>query len=441
MNSGFAEEKLYREALQFLGQTRKMGMKLGLQNIERLAQEMGNPHKNLNFIHIAGTNGKGSTAAFIASAMKASGIKTGLYSSPHLISIRERIQVNGKSITKLQFSRWISEIQEKIQNIRLNQKEFACTFFEILTMVAILEFSRCKVDWVIWETGLGGRLDATNFIVPRLSVITNIDYDHTQYLGDSLELIAAEKAGIIKKGVPVVVGNLRGEALEVIRNHAAKNEAPLVEVCQTVSMRTIKLDYKEHWVEISGYPFCLGLRGSHQLENAACAFVCLQLLFSGDNHLSLQNIQQGFKTVCWPGRFHLLWENPLCIIDGAHNEAAIDRLVASWEKIFGNEPYHLVFGVLRDKNFALMSNILKKKAKAVTLIKPPTSRGLDPLELVPFFDDLKIQICSSWHDFKLSLGKTSLPILVTGSLYLIGHILVEEYGEEEEYRWNELLDG
>lgn len=441
MNDSFDEENLYRQALNFLGQARKVGMKLGLQNVQRLAMEMGNPHENLNFIHIAGTNGKGSTAAFIASALQASGLKTGLFSSPHLVTIRERIQVNGKPITKLQFSRWVLEIQGKIQKIRQLKEDFACTFFEIMAIAAILEFSRSKVDWVVWETGLGGRLDATNFVIPRLSIITNIDYDHTQFLGETLEEIAAEKAGIIKEGVPVVVGNLNHGALEVVKKCAARVGAPVVEVFRSVSLKSIKLDYKEHWVEIAGFPFCLGLTGYHQLENAACAFVSLKLLFSKEDPFDIRSIQQGFRAVDWPGRFQVLWENPLCVVDGAHNVGAVVQLVANWEKIFGDEPYHLVFGVLKDKNFALMADVLKRKAQEVTLIKPPTVRGLEPQKLFPFFGDVKFRVCSCWSDFKLSLDRTPLPILVTGSLYLIGHVLVEEYGGKEEYRWNELLDG
>ncbi|CAI9086386.1 bifunctional folylpolyglutamate synthase/dihydrofolate synthase [Candidatus Methylacidiphilum fumarolicum] len=441
MNNPFLEDQFYRQALKFLGQARTVGMKLGLQNIIELAREMGNVHEKMNFIHIAGTNGKGSTAAFIASALKRSGFKTGLYTSPHLVTIRERIQINGHPISKEQFSHWVLEIQEKIERIKQRKKDFACTFFEIITMVAILEFFRCKVDWVVWETGLGGRLDATNIVNPRLSIITNIDYDHTQFLGDTLESIAEEKAGIIKEGVPVIVGKMPKEALAVIKKRALEKGAELIDICQSVEIKPLKMDYERQWVEIANIPFCLGLTGIHQLDNAACAFAALRLLFAEENSMDIKRMQEGFRTVCWPGRFQVIRKAPLCIIDGAHNVAATKQLVANWEQIVGDEPYHLVFGVLQDKNFPMMAEILKRKASMVTLIKPPTSRGLEPKELLPFFGGIKTQICPSWADFMPSMDGSLRPILATGSLYLIGQILVEEYEGKEEFKWNELLDG
>ncbi|MDD4932788.1 MAG: bifunctional folylpolyglutamate synthase/dihydrofolate synthase [Methylacidiphilaceae bacterium] len=414
-------------------------MKLGLENMELLAREIGSPQNGLHFLHIAGTNGKGSTASFLASALRVAGYRVGLYTSPHLCTIRERIQIDGVITSKEEFTRWIRMLQAAIRNLEEKQPGFAPTFFEVLTAAALLAFREREVDWVVWETGLGGRLDATNIVRPEACIITTIGLEHARYLGSSLVEIAREKAGILKTGVPAVIGLGQGEALEAIRERASEVGSPLWEVGE---MRVESRPDGESCqrVRIDGQRLVLGLLGSHQVRNAACAYALLRLPLFAGKALPQKAICSGFRMVRWPGRFHIWRKDPLWVLDGAHNPQAAEALVQTWEATFGKRPYHLVFSALSDKDFSTMASILSRQARQVSLVRLSTERGLAPAELIGCFPHLPCQAYDSWSESKLALAKDPGPILVTGSLFLVGALLAEDGNLLPEWESNELLE-
>ncbi|VVM08490.1 dihydrofolate synthase / folylpolyglutamate synthase [Methylacidimicrobium cyclopophantes] len=414
-------------------------MKLGLKNMELLARAVGSPQDGLHFLHIAGTNGKGSTASFLASALRAAGYRVGLYTSPHLCTIRERIQIDGAITSKWEFTRWIRKLQAAIRNLEETQPGFAPTFFEVLTAAALLAFRDAEVDWVVWETGLGGRLDATNIVRPEACVITTIGLEHTHHLGSSLAEIAWEKAGILKPGIPAVVGDVQEEARETIRRRADQIGTPLLEVGGLVEESCAGGDLHQG-ARIGGQRLILGLLGRHQVSNAACAYALLRLpLFSG-KPLPQKAIRAGFRSVRWPGRFEVLQQDPLWILDGAHNPQAAEALLETWRSSFGTQPYHLVFAVLTDKDFAAVAGTLARQAERVSLVKLSTERGLDPCRLIGFFPGIPCQAYRCWGEARRALEKDPGPLLVTGSLFLVGEVLADHWGLHPEFESNELLE-
>ncbi len=436
---GLSEEDAYREALAFLGRCRRWGMKLGLENMELLARAVGSPQDGLHFLHIAGTNGKGSTASFLASALRSAGYRVGLYTSPHLCTVRERIQIDGAIASHAQFTRWIRMVQAAIRELEQTQPGFAPTFFEVLTAAALLAFRQEEVDWVVWETGLGGRLDATNIVRPEACVITTIALEHTRHLGCSLPEIAQEKAGILKPGVPAVIGIGPGEARKAIEERAVQVGSPLRVIGET-AVETGAEEVPFQRVRIEGQRLVLGLLGEHQLHNAACAYALLRLpLFSG-RALPQKSIRTGFRAVSWPGRFQVWRRNPLWILDGAHNPQATEALVRTWRSCFGQRPYHLVCGVLADKDFTTMAGILSRQARRLSLVKLSTERGLDPSRLAGCFPALPCNVYASWREARRKLAKSPGPVLVTGSLFLIGEVLADHGGLDLDLESNELLE-
>ncbi|CAB4242653.1 Dihydrofolate synthase [Methylacidimicrobium sp. AP8] len=434
-----AEGEAYREALSFLGQCRRWGMKLGLENMELLAQAVGSPQDGLHFLHIAGTNGKGSTASFLAAALRAAGYRVGLYTSPHLCTVRERIQIDGAMATQRQFTRWIRTVQAAIGTLERKHPGFSPTFFEVLTAAALLAFRQAEVDWVIWETGLGGRLDATNIVRPEACVITTIGIEHTAQLGDSLSEIAREKAGILKPGVPVVVGVVPEEARKAIEERAAQIGSPLLAIGRTAA---------EPWdgreacqrVRIDGQRFVLGLLGEHQLHNAACAYAVLRLPIFLGKPLPRKSIRAGFRAVRWPGRFQVWKRSPLWILDGAHNPQAAEALLHAWRTCFGGRSYHLVFAVLRDKDFRALAAVLARQAHRVSLVRLATERGLDPVRLVECFPSVPSRVYGCWREARADLAEDPGPVLVAGSLFLVGEVLADQPGFDPGLEFNELLE-
>ncbi|MGD9895986.1 MAG: folylpolyglutamate synthase/dihydrofolate synthase family protein [Candidatus Methylacidiphilaceae bacterium] len=414
-------------------------MKLGLENMELLAREAGSPQDGLHFLHIAGTNGKGSTASFLDSALRAAGYRVGLYTSPHLCTIRERFQIDGVIASKKQFTRWIRMLQVAIRNLEQKQPGFSPTFFEVLTAAALLAFREAEVDWVVWETGLGGRLDATNIVHPEACVITTIGLEHVHHLGSSLAEIAREKAGILKPGVPAVIGMVQWEAREAIRERANQIKIPLREIGEIMAEPCAGGESFQR-VRIEGQRLALGLLGGHQASNAACAYALLRLPLFSKRPLPQKAIRSGFRAARWPGRFQVLRTDPLWVLDGAHNPQAAEALVRAWEESFGKRSYHLVFSVLTDKDFVTMAGILSRQAYRVSLVKLATERGLDPRDLVGSFPGFPCQIYDSWSRARQALAKEPGPILVTGSLFLVGEVLAEDWGLHPEFESNELLE-
>jgi len=398
----------YKEALAWLYGLQRFGIKLGLENIERLLEELSRngvlqaaPWK---VIHVAGTNGKGSVCAMIDSISRAQGYRTGLFISPHLVTFRERIRVNGEMISEQAVANGLTTIRNLIANWDPHP-----TFFEVVTALALKHFSDAKVEIVTLETGLGGRLDATNAIQSNVSVITSIAFDHEKWLGETLPEIAAEKAGIIKLGVPAVSAPQRSEAEEVIRARAAKCRAPIQSVTQPYDKTPV------------------ALAGSHQKQNAALAIAALRAAkIDVDNSA----IARGLAAIDWPGRFQR-WDTQT-IIDGAHNPAAAQLVAQTWRDVFGDQQATLILAILADKNSRAICEALVPISQFVLLPKIRSERAAAPEELANVLANitapLPYSITPNIDEALLLARAKPNPILITGSLHFAGEVLAHLRG-------------
>ena len=404
----------YREALAWLYSLQRFGIKLGLENIRRLLDELvasascrfdtgWKPAPRV--IHVAGTNGKGSVCAMIDSICRALGHRTGLFTSPHLITFRERIRMNGEMISENAVANGLTAIRDLVANWDPHP-----TFFEVTTALALEYFSNAKIDVAILETGIGGRLDATNAIQSDVSVITAIDFDHEKWLGNTLAEIANEKAGIIKRGVPVVCAPQRSEAEKVIRARAAECEAPLQFVTGSYD----------------GSP--IALRGDHQKQNAAVAIAAIHGAKIDIDHKA---IARGLVSIDWLARFQY-WDERT-IIDGAHNPAAVRILAETWREAFGNQRATLILAVLSDKNLRGICEPLAPIAESILLPRIRSERAAHPEELAKVISvitpSLPYSITSSVTDaLDRALARPNT-ILITGSLHFAGEVLAHLRGE------------
>jgi len=442
----------YPEALSYLGEARRFGMKLGLDPMRDLARRLSDPQKQLRFIHIAGTNGKGSTAAFCESCLRAAGYCVGLYTSPHLVTIRERFQIDRIPISEADFVEGMTAVRAAAEQM----KGQAPTFFEIATALALWYFARQKVDWVVWETGLGGRLDATNIVNPDVCIITNIGLEHQQYLGNTLAEIAKEKAGIIKPHVPVVSAVEIEEASEVIVDRAKAERCMLTIVERDMEVKDLGLRDGRQMAQIDDHEFALGLLGSHQIDNAACAVEALwqircrdpEPFESGPDYclISDERIARGLETTTWPGRFEIISEKPLIVLDGAHNPAGMAKLVETWRAFLASRkidaPAHLVFATVADKDISEMAQLLRPLAKQVSLVRLANERTADPAKLAESFSGLPCTLFPSVTDWwrKMEQLDPACPVLITGSLFLVGEMLARRQGVAGEYELNERME-
>jgi dihydrofolate synthase / folylpolyglutamate synthase len=385
----------YNAAIAWLFGTQNRGVKLGLENVYRLLADMGNPQNELRFIHVAGTNGKGSVCAMADSICRFAGLRSGLFTSPHLIRFNERIQVNGVPIDDDAIVRGIQRVRAHID------EERHPTFFEITTALALDYFRAQRVDLVVLETGLGGRLDATNVVRPLVSVLTSIDLDHQHWLGDSLSKIAAEKGGIIKPGTPVLSGPQFPEVRAALEQIAASRSAPI-----TFAETPIK-----------GLP--VGLQGSHQRMNAAIAKAALA---QAGVQVSPVALAKGLAQVYWPGRFQRIDDQ--MILDGAHNPAAIARLIQTWNECVAQECASILFGGLRDKDLETMIATLSPLAARFFIVPVRSQRTASTTEierLVP--RRIPATRCAGAREALNLARRFEDRILVTGSLFLAGEIL------------------
>jgi dihydrofolate synthase/folylpolyglutamate synthase len=402
----------YNEAIQFLYELRLFGAKFGLDNTRKLAALAGNPQKRLRFIHVAGTNGKGSTCAMLESVYRASGLRVGLFTSPHLVAFGERIQINREPIPEAEVVRLVEELQPLFGGFPAAAHP---TFFEVVTVMALLYFARHGCELVVWETGLGGRLDATNIVTPLASVITNIGLEHTQWLGETHERIAAEKAGIIKPGVPVVTGATPGHGLEIIVRTAEEQGSPISVVTERDATRPPLDDL--------GLP----LRGGHQKLNAAVALETLHVL-SERIPVTEAHIRQGLEHVVWAGRLQLV-QGPTgqtMVLDAAHNADGTQALATALEQQFGGRRPVLIFGVMADKDWKAMLTRLVPLAKRMLLAPVKSSRTLpvaDQLALCrQSFPDVDVAGYDSLSEALRATACEDL-VVVTGSVYLVGEAL------------------
>ncbi|MBN3032638.1 MAG: bifunctional folylpolyglutamate synthase/dihydrofolate synthase [Candidatus Saganbacteria bacterium] len=378
----------YPAAIKYLRSLEKFGINLGLERVARLLDGLGGPQRKIKTLHVAGTNGKGSTCAMIASILKEAGYKVGLYTSPHLLSFNERIKINGRDISDDDFSQGVARIVREEKGLAGKEKP---TVFEVLTALAFWYFAKEKVDYAVVEVGMGGRLDATNVITPLVSVITNVDLEHTAVLGKTLAKIAAEKSAIIKPGVPVVTAETKPEALRVMKYQAEKNHSLLVQVGSL------------------GEGFKTSLPGEHQKLNAACAVAAVRL---AGIQAGKASVLSGLKKVKWPGRFQVVNKRPLTILDGAHNPAGAKVLVETLEQRYPGRKFVFVFGVQKDKDAPPMLAQFGKIAEEIIITRSTNkaaSGAVDGKKAVRLSTALE-----------LSAGRDRV---ITGSLYLLADAL------------------
>lgn len=349
-----------------------------LDRMRALLEKLGNPHLAYPIIHVTGTKGKGSVCALCASALQAGGHKTGLYTSPHLLDYCERIQVNGKPISHDELSDLVDEIKPVVASIP------KLTTFEITTALGFLYFARQGCTAAVIEVGLGGRLDATNVVRPKVAVITSISYDHTAVLGNTLTLIAGEKAGIIKEGIPVVSAPQQREALTVLKKVAAQRLAPFTLVGRDVTvaplLRSLSVQtFQVRSKKIAALTLSMPLLGAHQVDNAATAFAALEAAELG---LSYSDIQNGFYRVKWPARFEVARQEPPVIFDSAHNRDSFARLRQTLDEYFPARPVYLVFGVSEDKMLGDMLEEIRPRATRLIATRADHPRALEAEKIV-----------------------------------------------------------
>jgi dihydrofolate synthase/folylpolyglutamate synthase len=404
-----------------------------LRHVEELLDRMGNPQSAARTIHIAGTKGKGSVAAMIAQVLSRSGYKTGLYTSPHFHTLRERIAIDGILISEADFALAMAEVRPFIESMRQDTAFRQLTYFEALTALAFTHFHKRQVDFQVLEVGLGGRLDATNVVAnPAVCIITPISLDHTQILGNSLEEIAREKAGIIKPGCWVVLSPQPVEAASVISNVCSEKKAKVVQVGKHITWHRIGGDLHHQSLVINGktctYQVDIPLLGDFQLENAATAVAAIEVLASEGFAISSADIAQGLVRVNWPGRFHIAREGPIVLIDGAHNVASMRGLVNNIRKYFNYKRIFVVFGTSCDKDIPGIINELIVLSPQVIVTQTEHSRAASLSTLIAEFTRRGIRpetgetVTEAISKVLVMAGRKDI-ICVTGSLFVVAEAL------------------
>ena len=414
--------------------TQASAAKFDLENITVLAERLGRPDRAYPSVHIAGTNGKGSTAAFLESILRKAGFRTGLNTSPHLERINERIRIGGEQISDEDFANVLSRVQAVTEELLAAGKLRAHpTYFECVTAMAFEYFARQRVEFGVFEVGLGGRLDSTNILRPVVSVITRVDFDHENFLGHSLKEIAGEKAGIVKAAVPVVVAEQRAEAREVIRARALELLAPVVETGEAFRMELECAEdgrVEARVTEVaSGWTIEIApsLPGRFQLQNALNAVAAVRVLQQRGFRIADVAITQGVSTTVWPGRIEKLQSRPDIYVDGAHNPSAARELASFVEENLKGRKIILIYGALRDKAVDEVAGLLFPLASEVVLTAPATPRAISAAQLEEIAahnanQSTVIADAEQAFDYALSKAGPGDVIFVTGSLYLVGQL-------------------
>jgi len=402
------------DPLTYLFSLEQFGIKFGLDNIRALLSTLGDPQRAFQSIHIAGTNGKGSVTAMVDAVLRRAGYRSARYTSPHLIDLSERFTIDGQPVGNAQMRRAAEDVQRAIEALIADGTLSSNpTFFEATTAMAFDIFRRAQVEFAVVEVGLGGRLDSTNVVDPIVTAITSIDFDHQQYLGNTLAEIAAEKAGIIKIGVPVIVGEVVPEAYDVIERVANERRAPLVRA-DSIS---------REWDSIH-----VGLRGTHQRGNAKVAIAVLETLEGLDTKVGKEAITAGLANVSWPGRLdhRTLSNGHEIILDAAHNPAGA-RALASYIRNLGSAKPTLVFGAMRDKDVDGMLAVLLPEVGRVIVTKPSNPRAAEPEELASRIaasaPSLSIHVIASPRHAVATATAESPLVVVAGSIFLLGDVL------------------
>jgi dihydrofolate synthase / folylpolyglutamate synthase len=399
---------------------RRFGIKLGLDVIESMLAGLGNPQDQYRTVHIAGSNGKGSIAAMLTAILGEAGFSVGLYTSPHLVKFNERISINGRPIED-------HEVVEAYEAVReAHQAERTPTFFEFTTAMAFWSFARHHVDWAVIETGMGGRLDATNIVNPEVAVISNISLEHQAYLGNTLASIAAEKGGIIKSGVPVISGVRQKRAREQLERIAAEKQAQFFRLGKDFRVRRrIGGTFSYYGLGRDLRDLRTSLQGEHQLKNAAMAMAAGEILIRRGTKISDQALGDGILKVRWPGRLELVCESPMVILDGAHNLAAAKNLAKYLAGYSPHKRITLVIGVLDDKPYKEILKALVPTAHRVVLTRPTIDRALEAETLYPIVREINPRVTTqpTVADAVAHALKTAQPddlICIAGSLYVVG---------------------
>jgi len=403
----------YPAAIRYLYGLRLHGLKLGLENTRRLAVMAGSPQERLRFIHVAGTNGKGSTCAMLESIYRAAGLKVGLFTSPHLVSFRERIQVNRAWISETEVTGRVAALAPCLSAFPTDHPP---TFFEVVTVLALGFFADQGCDLVIWETGMGGRLDATNIVRPLASLITNIQFDHQRWLGGTHAAIAAEKAGIIKAGIPALTTTDQPEALEVIRRVAAELGAPLTVVSPVTELGgSLPADWT------------VPLPGMHQRTNAALALATVRQLES-QLPVDLRTIRAGLAAVRWQGRMQLIHTRPDqdLLLDGAHNFAGMEALVKALQAEFPHRAITFVLGILQDKDWRAMMALAASVGRRMLTVPVHSERSASAKDLAETCREshpgVEVFACGDLPQ-ALEAARQDAFVVIAGSLYLVGEAL------------------
>ncbi len=419
----------YEDALEYIHSVEWLGSRPGLSRTEELLIKLGNPEKGMKFIHVAGTNGKGSTCSMLESILREAGYKVGLYTSPYIVRFNERMCINGEPISD-------SELAELVEIIKpiADTMEDKPTEFEIITALAFLYYKKNGCDVVVLEVGMGGRLDSTNVIEsPVVSVITGVAIDHTSVLGNTVSEIAFEKAGIIKKGCPVVYGGRDDEAYKVIFDKALENE--------TSVKRTKLSKIRIHSMSVEGTVFDyaayldlkLSLLGKYQLDNAATVLETIGVLNKNGFRISVGAIRAGLANAKWRARFELLANDPPIIFDGSHNIQGVTAAAESIKRFFvtgkKQKKVALLMGVLADKDYGDMVSILAPLAEKVFTVTPPSPRALDSDKLAAVFEKNGVNATAHPAIFEgvnsaYAYAKTqNVPLVMLGSLYMYGEVV------------------
>jgi dihydrofolate synthase/folylpolyglutamate synthase len=413
----------YQKSLDYLYHLEKFGMIFGLTQVEKILDVIGNPHRGIQAIHVAGTNGKGSTAAMMSSILEKEGYRVGLYTSPHLNRFTERIKVNGREIEEKEVAALAAWMREEIESAGIAPP---FTFFDFTTAMALAYFNRKMVDLAVLEVGLGGRLDSTNVVDPLISIITNVAKDHEAYLGKSILKIAREKGGIIKEGRPLITAATQPQVLRLFSKICQEKESPFFRVGKEFrSSRGEDGDFDYEGLDRKLWGIHLNLRGPHQVVNATTALGAMEVLEDLGYPVSTAAMIDGLKEVDWPGRLELISSSPKVLLDGAHNPAGVLVLKESLEKDFQYHRLILLVGIMKDKDIRSMLHLLAPLADHIILTQPHTDRATPPALLKEALDrnGKKAEIAEDLKEAierGLSLTQKDDLLCITGSLYTVG---------------------
>jgi dihydrofolate synthase/folylpolyglutamate synthase len=424
----------YHQSLDYLYSLEKFGMIFGLTQVERILNAIGNPHREIQTIHIGGTNGKGSTAAMMSSILQKEGYRVGLYTSPHLIRFTERIKVNGEEIKEEEVAALAEWMKKEIEAAGITPP---FTFFDFTTAMALHYFNQKLVDLAVLEVGLGGRLDSTNVVDPLISVITNIAKDHEAYLGKTILKIAREKAGIIKKGRPLITAATQPQVLRLFSKICQEKGSPCFRIGKEfLYTRAEDEDFDYEGIHRKLWGIHLNLKGAHQVINATTALGAMEVLEELGYCVSTEAMVDGLAGVDWPGRLQMVSSSPRVVLDGAHNPAGVLALKESLKKEFQYQHLILLVGIMNDKDIRSMLRLLAPMADTIILTQPHTERATPPSLLkkamgqngkkAEIAEDLKEAIQRG-----LSLTREEDLLCITGSLYTVGEAGAYFYPKKE----------